>query len=761
MFSLLILFVVIYAIWYFIFKKKNDNEPPVPLVYPALVTISLVLMVLTYNLGLYGTSSWLSVPVVGLALANAGWVAAILLSLRPEKRTPFAYLLGLISVVSGAMLIWRANGFIQSVNLAVIVLTNLLTIFYNTYEQINWQGLWLIKQLLRLIPASLQQIPRLLKNPKSEEGKQKFTLMGVIKTISITALALIVFVFLLSAADPVFAQIIKNFQEEALGRTFSSVFLSFVFLLLITLKVKSDEDNGFKLNFLSYGDIFIPVVSLISLFAVFIVIQLKYLFGSHADFQSFNLTYSEYVRKGFIELLTTAFIGGVIAYIVIFKAKIYSASRQLQLKIVNSVLIGELFFMLASAFKRDLMYVDVYGLTRVRIVGGLFLIWLAGLLTLLLAMNLFYKMKEKWLWLGILVLSVGVWSTLNITNVDAKVAAGTPEHHDYVDYFYIDNLSSDGAVGWQNSLPALKSTAEKLIAKTELTDVEKSQLAGIKLALISLQQKRAYLYRKYADESWVLAHCKDISCDEGSYKDHDYNVDLTHEYSNGVETNQKPAKISNSVKDIRTWQHYSWSEYQAFQLIKDHEVSYFNDVDQLFEQIKNYQQSNSISLYKQEYRLLREFKYPFININLKNYYPQELHSYTSPDKVGGIFTDKQLELMKSNQVSVKNLALQSCSPAKSNQVQLIGMLAPVSPNANIAENNSYWLWDNSSTNTAEALIVTLPKDMLPDKEITKCSTCLTFMAKVTLQPYAEVTSSICPNRTGYKPVAIQEVREIN
>lgn len=754
MFSLFILLVVIYVIWYFLFRKKSETDNQPPLVYPSLVTLSLVVIILTYNLGLYGTGAWLSLPVTGLALANTGWIVALLLSLRPAKRNTFSYLLALISVLAGGMLIFRANGFIQSVNLAVMVLSSWLIVFYNAYETIHWQGLWLIKQALRLIPESLKQIPRLLRNPKSAAGQHKFTLIGVIKTISITAVALVIFVALLSSADPVFAQIIKDFQEEAFGRTFMSLFISFDFLLLLTLKVKSEDDGNFKLNFLSFGDIFIPVASLITLFAVFIVIQLKYLFGSQADFQSFNLTYSEYVRKGFTELLTTALIGGAIAYLVMFKARILEAGQRLQLKVVNCVLIGELFFMLASALKRDLMYVDVYGLTRVRIVGGLFLIWLAGLLALLFVMTVAQKIKEKWLWLGILVLSVGVWSTLNIMNVDAKVAQGAPGHHDYVDYFYIDSVSSDGVMGWQDSLPALQASVQSLTVKPSLTDVEKSRLAGVKLALISLQQKRAYLFRKYAAETWVLANCKEVKCDEGSYRDSDYRNTVADFNPEGVAT-PKPPKISHSVADIRTWQHYSWSEYQAFQQLKTNEHAYFSNVDQLLQLIKDFQQTNSISLYKQEYRLLREFKYPFININLKDYYPQELRSITSPDTVGGKFSDQQLKLMAANQVGVKDLAAQSCGTVKNNLIQITGMLEAVNSDVDAVNGNQYWFWDSSSQNTTQVLMLTLSKEMQADRRNKA------WMAKVTLQPYQDFTSSVCPNKIGYKPIEVKEIKELN
>ncbi|MEN8253021.1 MAG: DUF4153 domain-containing protein [Patescibacteria group bacterium] len=578
--------------------KKEKRE-----VYrPKLLGIGLVVLILAFNIFLYGTFTN-TPPVIGLAGFNIFALIAVLISYKKERLSPLVFSLAGVSAVAGAFMPLRTNGFVQSVNAAAMFLILIALIFINAHEKISWSILWLIKHVFSFIPKFFDQIVLLLDKPKN---KKAFNLMGVFKTVLLTVLVLAFFIGILSQADPVFAEIVKEIKEEALGRTFASLFIAFLTTILLTFKLKAKEDDALTLKFFSYRDIFVPTVAVISLFAVFIVIQVRYLFGGHADIASFDLTYSEYVRKGFLELLTTAFFGSMIAYLVILKKRFLNKGAQLQFKIINVVLIGELLFMLASAFKRDLMYVETYGLTRVRIAGGLFLAWLACSLTLLLIMTLYKRMQEKQLFLGLGAMSVLVLLSLNLLNMDKMVVAGTPEHHDYKDYFYINNLSADAYAAWGESIPELEKSATVLLAKDELSDVDKSQLAGDKLALISLQEKREKLFKKYLSEEELLARCEELNCRSKRQRRFD---------------DKEEKELDDRIKTIRKWQFLSKPEKAAFDEIYANQDLYFNQVDNLLAEIRIYQKGKKLSLEKEERRLLYEFKYPFIRIDL-DYIPE-------------------------------------------------------------------------------------------------------------------------------------------
>ena len=276
----------------------------------------------------------------------------------------------------------------------------------------------------------------------------------------------------------------------------------------------------------------------------------------------------------------------------------------MQLKIVNTILIGELFLMLGSALKRDIMYVEAYGLTRVRIVGGIFLFWLAGLLALLLVLNLYRSFKEKKFVASLAVLSFIVVAYLNIFNIDQMVVNGSPSHHTYKDYFYVNNLSEDGYKGWADSIQAIAARTEVLIVKESLTDEEKSQLAGDKLSLISLQEQRIEIMKKYAPEEWLEEHlCEELHCING--------------------------KISRYDQENRGWKFFNFAEKKAYEELISNQELYFTQVDEVLESIKVYQTTSDLSLQKQELWFLREFSYPFIDISL-NYYPENPDVYPMP-----------------------------------------------------------------------------------------------------------------------------------
>lgn len=626
--SIFLLFCSILLVWFSIsqgnknkeqrigtaLNSKKDNDV---IEYPKFLGLSLIIIVIAFNVFMYGTLNSFRMPSLAFGLYNFFIVSAVILVIKKSKHSLVTFALSIVSIFCGLFLSIRANGFVQSVNIITMTVSMLMLYFINTYDAITWKGLWFVKNFPNLLPLTLTQIPALIQRPKTNDSGKNINFAAVFKTFLITTATVVFFVGLLSSADPVFASLIKDFKDEVIGRVIASLFIIALAIVFLTQKARSDKENYWKLGFLSFSDLFIPAVALVALFSAFLVVQASYLFGSEMNLEKFQLTYSEYVRKGFIELLVTAFFGGILSYFIIMKSRLSVLNKHIhQFKFVNSILIFELLLMLGSALKRDLMYVEAYGLTRVRIIGGLFLFWLAGLLALLLILNLYKSFKERKFIGGIAVLSVIVVSCLNIFNIDQMVVNGSPQHHDYQDYFYINNLSEDGYKGWREAITSISKRTEVLINKDNLTDEEKSQLAGDKLALISLQQKRVKVVQKFASEQWLCENLHDgIDCLDG--------------------------KIIESYSQNRDWRHFNFAEKRAYDEIINNQNLYSVEVDRILKSIRDYQIKNALSLEEQERWFINEFKYPFININL-NYYPERLEDLTKEDIFtrSGYFGDK-------------------------------------------------------------------------------------------------------------------------
>ena len=136
------------------------------------------------------------------------------------------------------------------------------------------------------------------------------------------------------------------------------------------------------------------------LFAAFVALQLAYLFGGTDTMAMAGLTYAEYARRGFFELVLVAVLAGLL--VVTLDHAVGSRSRgQLTGALVLLTLTA---VVLASALLRLRLYQSMYGWTELRLVVLVAIVWLAAALAvtagLLLARRTHWTLHA----LGIMVL---------------------------------------------------------------------------------------------------------------------------------------------------------------------------------------------------------------------------------------------------------------------------------------------------------------------------------------------------------------------
>jgi hypothetical protein len=120
---------------------------------------------------------------------------------------------------------------------------------------------------------------------------------------------------------------------------------------------------------------------LVLLFAAFVVVQLRYLFGGHELVErTVGLTYSEYARRGFFELVAVAALL-LPVLLVIEWARRRSFRSDRTYRILALALIGLLFVVMVSAAERLRIYQATYGLTELRLYSLAFLGLLAASFT--------------------------------------------------------------------------------------------------------------------------------------------------------------------------------------------------------------------------------------------------------------------------------------------------------------------------------------------------------------------------------------------
>lgn len=184
------------------------------------------------------------------------------------------------------------------------------------------------------------------------------------------------------------------------------------------------------------------------LFLLFILVQITYLFGGQNNILSAEgLTYAEYARKGFFELIGVA----LISYLVIWKAdmEIFRTNRNkpAAYKVLTGLLVLFVQVIMYSAFKRLALYEDAFGFTTLRLYSHFFTAWL-GVIFVLLFYKVITDSKDDKFIFRTAIISIVFLFALNLINPDKFIAQKNIDRYfsmGKIDMEYLAGLSDDAA----------------------------------------------------------------------------------------------------------------------------------------------------------------------------------------------------------------------------------------------------------------------------------------------------------------------------
>ena len=190
------------------------------------------------------------------------------------------------------------------------------------------------------------------------------------------------------------------------------------------------------------------------LFISFVAIQFTVLFGGRTQIlTTAGLTYAEYARRGFFQLVAVALLVlGVLA-----AASAWSEIREPRdrriLQGLQLLLCGLTLVVLASALKRLALYEDVYGLTRLRLFVYFSIALIAGaIIAAIVAVALW---RSQWMPRALALMVAVALLSLNALNPDAFIARRNVDRFletGRIDRSYLAVMSPD-AVGEIMRLP--------------------------------------------------------------------------------------------------------------------------------------------------------------------------------------------------------------------------------------------------------------------------------------------------------------------
>ena len=215
----------------------------------------------------------------------------------------------------------------------------------------------------------------------------------------------------------------------------------------------------------------LPLVVLDVLFAVFIAVQLSVLFGGYDKvLRETGLTYAEYARQGFWQLLAATLLTLVVIALALRWAP---RGRSRDTTLVRSVL-GTLcaltLVVVLSALRRMDLYVDAYGLTRLRLSVAAVELWLGVVVVLVMiagASGALGRRGTTWLprvVTATAVLGVFVFGLVSPDRLVAEQNVARFERTGRIDLLYLRNLSADAAPALDRLPWTLRSCALSGIA---------------------------------------------------------------------------------------------------------------------------------------------------------------------------------------------------------------------------------------------------------------------------------------------------------
>jgi MFS family permease len=200
--------------------------------------------------------------------------------------------------------------------------------------------------------------------------------------------------------------------------------------------------------------------SLVALFTAFAIAQaIAAAGGARHVLETAGLTYAEYARQGFFQLMAVAAITVVALVGLRAVTDLSDPARRMRFTVLGEVAIALTLVILAVALRRLGLYTDAYGLTMLRLFSLVFTLWIGTVLVLAGVALAGVAADRAWLAGAALVAGLALLLGLNALNPEAMVARHNVERAARqlaVDPLYLAELSDDAVPALVDALPRLE-----------------------------------------------------------------------------------------------------------------------------------------------------------------------------------------------------------------------------------------------------------------------------------------------------------------
>jgi uncharacterized protein DUF4153 len=311
--------------------------------------------------------------------------------------------------------------------------------------------------------------------PHEGEGRLRHV-RTVALGVLLAAPLLVVFGALFASADTVFANVLQNvfvFDLESLASHTLLIALwtaltagylrwSFIGRPVALPRAAGGESTGA----LGIGPVATALGLVNLLFLVFVVVQLRYFFGGASLIQATTgLTYAEYARHGFFQLVTAS---GLVLPVLMGADHLVRGETPAHLatfRRLAGLLLVLLAVVMASAFERMRLYVGAFGLSEDRLYATAFMVYLLGIFGWFAWTVL--RGRGRSFAFGVLIQGFTVLAGLHVLNPDGFIVRtnlNRPAAERPFDAKYAVSLGADAVPPLLEALPNLDPPSQCVIA---------------------------------------------------------------------------------------------------------------------------------------------------------------------------------------------------------------------------------------------------------------------------------------------------------
>jgi hypothetical protein len=202
------------------------------------------------------------------------------------------------------------------------------------------------------------------------------------------------------------------------------------------------------------------------LFLAFVLVQFRYLFGGKEFVQArAHLTYAQYARHGFFELLAVSGLALIVLLAAEALLRKSSKGGATLVRGLSAGLIGLVFVIMASALQRMHVYVEAYGLSELRIYAVGVMLWLGVVLAWFAGTVL--RSRRDLFAVGAVIAGFVATGALNVIDPDALIVR-TNLDRPRADLAYVVGLSDDAVPELLKRLPSLPPDQQRPVARALL-----------------------------------------------------------------------------------------------------------------------------------------------------------------------------------------------------------------------------------------------------------------------------------------------------